>query len=229
MAGHASVDWIDRHDPTDALPHLHLIDRESPDVPDDLDWDLVRWSERVEAENEAELSPVHIADPRHHRLIKQQLRDRHPTTGERGNQPLLITRSDRERVRTNPREQTLLLIGVDHVACRRPRQVQGARLTAPAHPRALRRLGCLLRERSEAPKKAEMHVHCDTPIPSVEEVLADRLDTVECSPIDRRRPLIEPTLRRVDTESVAGEPPTLQTGRPVKGVPLRHRLDGARG
>ncbi len=120
MAGHASVDWIDRHDPTDALPHLHLIDRESPDVPDDLDRDLVRWSERVKAENEAELSPVHIADPRHHRLIKQQLRDRHPTTGERGNQPLLITRSDRKRIWTDPREQPLLLIAVDHHAGRRP-------------------------------------------------------------------------------------------------------------
>ena len=74
-----------------------------------------------------------------------------------------------------------------------------------------------------------MHVHCDTPIPSVEEVLPDRLDTVERPAVDHGGARIESTLRRVDTESVTREPSSLQAGRPMKGVPLRHRLDGARG
>lgn len=103
--------------------------------------------------------------------------------------------------------------------------MQGSRLASPAHPRAIGRLGGLLRERPKPSKEAEVDVHGEPTLPPVKEVLADRLDTLERPTIDERRSRLEATLRRIDAETMTCEPTSLQTRRAMQGVALRHRRD----
>jgi len=101
--------------------------------------------------------------------------------------------------------------------------MQGARLASPAHPRAVGRLGHLLRERPEASEEAKVDVHGQPTLPTMKEVLADRLDSLERPAVDEGGSRLETTLRRIDPEAMACEPTSLQTRRPMEGMPLRHR------
>ncbi len=53
----------------------------------------------------------------------------------------------------------------------------------------------------------------------MKEVLADRLDSLERPAVDEGRSRLETTLRRIDAETVACEPTSLQTRRAMEGMP----------
>ena len=77
--------------------------------------------------------------------------------------------------------------------------------------------------RAEPPDQAEMHVKHHPTLPVVEEMLAERFDIFEDSPVEARCPATESTLRRERVHRTAAERVAVASGDTVSRVSFGHR------
>jgi len=209
--------------PRDALLHQHA--QVGPELVPPLRADPATRHGRSEPGAEQHLVGVDEAAARHDRLVEQQREYRLRTAPDPGIGGIGI-RVVPQRVGAEAAAQRRDLRRVQHLASRRPAQVEPVPVAQHPHPYLTERVRQGRHAVREPPVQSEVDVQRKARVEVVQQVLAHGLGADERAPGYQRRAGGEPALRAAHLDGVPGEELPVPGGEAVDGMSLWHGHQG---